>query len=377
MKIKHHTIAYDVLIRFVSFAKGITFHSVEENFTEGLQELETPYPSAILGNHVSEADIVALSLVYRRLNPKIKMIIPTREDILKPGFLNKEFRAKGILKWVFGLIDGSRLIPILMRYIGCVPVKRPFRDNSRELIKKGELRDQVDAEWTNLVTNIKRGKNLFMFPEGTYNQDGFLNQIKKGAYYLKTKIDTLHFNCFTLTYDSLSYKKSKLYIKYGKAFQLDPEKPVETITGIVKSKLGENYTITLGNLASFVLLKLGKETQLKKEKFINIIDSLRAQIQAQLPQASLASELSKSHFHSQLDTLLQKLKIAKLVELTEGGFKTLEELYQIPKSLHNLKKSNVVLYHRNQLTAHLESLDTIWNGILKDPALFSELNVTH
>ncbi|EMP06504.1 hypothetical protein LEP1GSC124_3253, partial [Leptospira interrogans serovar Pyrogenes str. 200701872] len=25
-------------------------------------------------------------------------------------------------------------------YIGCFPVKRPFRDNARELLKSGELR---------------------------------------------------------------------------------------------------------------------------------------------------------------------------------------------------------------------------------------------
>lgn len=362
MKPKHHTLTYDLLIKLVSFAKGLVFHSIEENFPEK-EELEAPYPSALLCNHVSEADVVSLAMVYPRLNPKIKMIIPAREDILSPKFLQKEFRTKGLLKWIFKLIDATNIIPFLLKYIGAVPIKRPFRDNARELLKKGELRDKVDSEWTDLVAHIKKGRNLFMFPEGTYNHDGFLNQVKRGAYYIKSKIDKLHFNSFTLTYDHLSYQKTKLYIKYGKPFEIPNDMPADKVVKLVADTLGKHYTVTLGNLTSYVLLKLETETKIKKQKIIDLLSQLKHHLEQKFPEITVASELKKESFHSQLEFLFAKLKKINLIDWEDEFIKTKEVLYHIPKSLHNLKKSNIVLYHKNQLTAHLPSLDGIWNEL--------------
>ncbi|XDD45090.1 lysophospholipid acyltransferase family protein [Leptospira sp. WS39.C2] len=363
MKPKKHTVPYDILIKLVSLAKGLVFHSIEENFPEK-EELEAPYPSALLCNHVSEADVVSLSMVYPRLNPKIKMIIPAREDILRPGFLQNEFRAKGFLKWIFKLIDASNIIPILLRYIGAVPIKRPFRDNARELVKKGELRDKVDSEWTDLVSHIRKGRNLFMFPEGTYNHDGFLNQVKRGAFYIKSKIDKLHFNSFTLTYDHLSYHKTKLYIKYGKPFEIPNEMPAEQVVKLVAETLGKHYTVTVGNLTSFVLLKLEKETKIKKQQIIQLLSQFKHQIEKQFPEITIASELRKETFQNQLEFLFQKLKKVNLIDWEDEMIRTKEVLYHIPKSLHNLKKSNIVLYHKNQLTAHREQLEKIWSQLV-------------
>lgn len=372
MKPKKRTVPYDFLIKLVSFAKGLVFHSIEENFTDTDEHLETPYPSALLCNHVSEADIVSLSMVYPRLKPKIKMIIPAREDILQSGFLQKEFRAKGIIKWIFRFIDATKIIPVLLRYIGAVPIKRPFRDNARELIKKGELRDKVDSEWTELVASIKKGRNLFMFPEGTYNHDGFLNQIKRGAYYIKSKIDSLHFNSFTLTYDHLSYKKTKLYIKYGKPFQFDSDLTADQVVRLVGEKLGQNYTVTLGNLTSYVLLKFGKETKIKKHQVADLVLKFKKQIELVFPEITIASELRKENIHTQLESIFSKLKQFKLIDGEDQTIQTKEILYHIPKSLHNLKKSNIVLYHRNQLTAHLNHFEEIWNGILTNQGVVNE-----
>lgn len=372
MKPKKRTVPYDFLIKLVSFAKGLVFHSIEENFTDTDEHLETPYPSALLCNHVSEADIVSLSMVYPRLKPKIKMIIPAREDILQSGFLQKEFRAKGIIKWIFRFVDATKIIPVLLRYIGAVPIKRPFRDNARELIKKGELRDKVDSEWTELVASIKKGRNLFMFPEGTYNHDGFLNQIKRGAYYIKSKIDSLHFNSFTLTYDHLSYKKTKLYIKYGKPFQFDSDLTADQVVRLVGEKLGQNYTVTLGNLTSYVLLKFGKETKIKKHQVADLVLKFKKQIELVFPEITIASELRKENIHTQLESIFSKLKTCKLIDGEDQTIQTKEILYHIPKSLHNLKKSNIVLYHRNQLTAHLNHLEEIWNGILTNQGVVNE-----
>ncbi|TGL45853.1 lysophospholipid acyltransferase family protein [Leptospira perdikensis] len=372
MKPKKRTVLYDFLIKLVSLTKGMVFHSIEENFSDTNEHLETPYPSAILCNHVSEADIVSLSLVYPRLKPKIKMIIPAREDILKPAFLQKEFRAKGIIKWIFQFIDATKIIPFLLRYIGAVPIKRPFRDNARELIKKGELREKVDSEWTELVANIKRGRNLFMFPEGTYNHDGFLNQIKRGAFYIKSKINSLHFNSFTLTYDHLSYQKTKLYIKYGKPFQFDSDLTADQVVRLVGEKLGKNYTVTLGNLTSFLLLKFGKETKIKKHQLVELVLKFKKQIELTFPDITIASELRKENFHPQLESIFLKLKQFKLIDWEDQTIHTKELLYHIPKSLHNLKKSNIVLYHRNQLTAHLNHLEDIWNSQFSNPGVTNE-----
>ncbi|TGK78611.1 1-acyl-sn-glycerol-3-phosphate acyltransferase [Leptospira noumeaensis] len=372
MKPKKRTVAYDFLIKLVSFTKNLVFHSIEENFSDAENHLETPYPSALLCNHVSEADVVSLSIVYPRLKPKIKMIIPAREDILAPGFLQKEFRAKGVLKWIFRFIDATKIIPFLLRYIGAVPIKRPFRDNTRELIKRGELRDTVDNEWNDLVAHIKKGRNLFMFPEGTYNQDGFLNQVKRGAYYIKSKIGQLHFNSFTLTYDHLSYKKTKLYIKYGKPFQFDPDFTADQVVKLVSEKLGKNYTVTLGNLTSFVLFKFGKETKIKQQQFIELLLKLKKQIEISFPEITLASELKGEIFHDQLESIFSNLKKFKLIDWENQIISTKESLYHLPKSLHNLKKMNTVLYHKNQLTAHMSHLEEIWNGVFTGHGAYHE-----
>ncbi|PJZ45533.1 lysophospholipid acyltransferase family protein [Leptospira brenneri] len=373
MKLQKKTLLYDFLIKLVSFTKGLIFHSVEENFTDSSESLETPYPSALLCNHVSEADIVSLSFVYPRLKPKIKMIIPAREDILKPGFLQKEFRTKGILKWIFKFVDATKIIPILLSYIGASPIKRPFRDNARELIKKGELREMVDSEWTELVARIKRGRNLFMFPEGTYNHDGFLNQIKRGAYYIKSKIDTLHFNSFTLTYDHLSYKKTKLYIKYGKPFQFSSDLTADQVVRLVGDKLGKNYTVTVGNLTSFVLLKFGKETEIKYSQILELVLKFKRQMESSFPEITIASELRKENFQTQLESIFFNLKQFKLIDWEEKTIRTKEILYHLPKSLHNLKKSNIAMYHRNQLTAHFPNLEEIWNGIFNNQGVTNEI----
>ncbi|MGQ2838363.1 1-acyl-sn-glycerol-3-phosphate acyltransferase, partial [Leptospira interrogans] len=202
-QIVHSTNTYNWLIGIVYKTTGIFFDSIEEYFSQNNHDkiLRAPYPTVIMGNHVEEGDVPALSVIHRVVQPKIKFAIPAREDILKKDFLVKEFRPKGTLKLILGMIDKTNLIPIFLKYIGCFPVKRPFRDNARELLKSGELRNMVDQEWSSLIERVSSGRNLFLFPEGTYNHDGYLNQIKKGVYFIRTKIKDVHFISFTLTYD--------------------------------------------------------------------------------------------------------------------------------------------------------------------------------
>ncbi len=364
------TFAYGQMINLVYIASKMKFGSVEEHFPEGASEksLASVYPTALLANHVSEADILALSIVYRRLSPQIKMTIPTREDLLRNDFLRKEFRAKGLLKLIFSLIDKSGIIPAYMSFIGCVPIKRPFRDNSRDLLKKGELRDAVDADWSSLVETIEKGKNLFMFPEGTFNHDGFLNQIKKGVFYLKSKVTEIQFNSFNLTYDSLSFKKTKLHISYGSPFAIGKEETSDQVTKIVQDKLGEGYTITLGNLFSYLLFKLEENSLLSIESLNQRIIIMRDKILTEYSALRIGSELRKYSGIKDLDQILKRLKQMKFIDLVGGKVKILSALTSIPKSMHHLEKHNIVLYHKNQLTKHLEKLDKIFESSIKNAA---------
>ncbi|GBF48780.1 acyltransferase [Leptospira ryugenii] len=358
--IKHATVPYNVLIRFVQASGALFFSDVEEHYLHESESLISPYPTAIIGNHVSEIDIPSLAIVYRKLNPKIKMTIPAREDIMRKDFLTKEFRTKGLTKLLLKGIDKSGMIPFLLAYIGCMPIKRPFRDNSRELIKKGELRETVDSEWNTLVTNIDLGRNLFMFPEGTYSQDGFLNQIKRGVFYLKSKVPTIHFNYFNLTYDTLSFKKSKLHITYGLPFQIREEESPDAVAKLVEDKLGKAFVLTLGNILSYTLLKFEEGTVIPLENLRKQIATLRDRILENHPELKMGSELKKFSDLTFLKTALQKIEKAKLIQQVEGKIKILGNLTAVPKSLHQLKKHNVVLYHKNQLRMHLNKLDALF-----------------
>lgn len=304
MKVQNRTLLYDFLIWMVSLSKRLVFHSVEEFFSEDRDTLSSPYPTALLANHVSEQDVVSLSFVYRRLSPKIKMIIPAREDLLRPSFLQKEFTAKGFLGMVFAFIDFTRIIPMLIRYIGGVPIKRPFRDNARELLRSGELRDKVEAEWSMMVNEIRKGRNLFMFPEGVFNQDGYLGQVKKGAYYLKSKIPKLQFNSFTLTYDHLSFPKTKLCIQYGKPFSIEGDWSADKVIRFLADKLGENYVVSLGNLTSFILLQWKENTPLPKMKLIQLLEQMRAGLQKIAPKLAFTKEILNQIDVRSLDHLL-------------------------------------------------------------------------
>ncbi|BDA79230.1 acyltransferase [Leptospira kobayashii] len=357
------TLPYDFLINLVYKSRGLIFHSIEEHFSDEGDSFASPYPSALIANHVSEADISALSAVYRRLSPRVKVIIPAREDILKKDFLQKEFRTKGILKLILTAIDKSHIIPFLLNYIGCAPIKRPFRDNARDLMKKGELRETVEAEWSFLVSKIKDGRNLFMFPEGTYNHDGYLNQIRKGAYYLKSKIGNLQFNSFTFTYDSISTDKSTLHISYGNPFSLEEGMDADTVTQLVEEKLGSGYVLTTGNLLSYILFKLENQVKTSTEKLNLVLNDFNDRITKEYPGLKKGSSLRKNFSRQGLDPIFKKLIREKYIDIKEDSIVLLDKLTTIPKSIHNLKKNNTILYHKNQLNWHLEKLDSIWAGL--------------
>lgn len=87
-QIVYSTKTYDRLIGLVYKTRGILFDSIDEYFSENNRDqvLNAYYPTVIIGNHVEEGDVPALSVIYRAIQPKIKFAIPAREDILKKIF---------------------------------------------------------------------------------------------------------------------------------------------------------------------------------------------------------------------------------------------------------------------------------------------------
>lgn len=356
---------YNWMIDLVYKIRGVAFDSFEEYFPAGSSEekLHAPYPSVLMANHVSEADIPALAAVYRHVWPKIKFAIPAREDMLGKGFLVNELRPKGIMKLFLKMVDATMLIPKFMDYIGCVPIKRPFRDNARELLKKGELRDMVEQEWSFLSEKIAQGRTLFLFPEGTFNHDGYLNQIKKGIYFLRSKFKGLHFNSFTFTYDYFSSKKAELHIGYGDLFPIPEEAGADEVAGIVREKLGKGYAVTTGNLASYLLLKCEGKAKESKTKLLGALKALAETIRAKHPEIYISRRFFEDGLAAAFDSFLHKSKEKGYLKL-DGEYVVFDEkLFHPPKEIHNLKKKNLILYHRNQLTFHLPKLEAAWSGL--------------
>ncbi|MDV6236331.1 1-acyl-sn-glycerol-3-phosphate acyltransferase [Leptospira ellisii] len=360
--IVYSTRTYDWLIGLVYRTRGILFDSIEEYFSDSNrnQILRAPYPTVIIGNHVEEGDVPALAAIHRTVHPKIKFAIPAREDILQRNFLVKEFRPKGTLKFIFHLIDKSNVIPVFLNYIGCFPVKRPFRDNARELLKKGELRNMVDQEWSALVERVRSGRNLFMFPEGTFNHDGYLNQIKKGVYFIRTKIRDVHFISFTLTYDYLSAKKTQLHIAYGDNFDISEKAESDEVANIVKERLGKNYVATSGNLLSAILLQLGSETSVGKETLLKRLQNAAEELRKKGKDIHVSGKLFSSHLEEAFQNIIKKGLDQKLLKLDgNGNVLGTDKLKHKEGDVKNLIKKNTFQYHANQLTFHKAELDKI------------------
>ncbi len=351
-KLKNATITYNRVIDLFYFASKTLFSRREEIFLTKDKFLPTDYPTAILSNHVSPLDVPALAVVYRRLLPKIRMIIPTREDMLQKNFLVKEFRPKGIAKFFMHLVDLSNLGPLVLAFIGCVPIKRPFRDNSRAMLKEGSLRDQVDKEWDTLKIEIESGRNLFMFPEGTFNRDGFLSPIKRGPWVLVQKIPNLKFVSFTLTYDTLS-AKNDLYITFNGKLERNAEDSENQFLAKIKETFGKGYAIHPGNLIAYLLLRF-KPKSLPVPSFVSFILSFIKEIQSRFPEIPIASDWS--NLETRIKIITSHLKSKASWNKDEIHFDP--SLFVEPED-HYSQKSHPLHYYRNQLQIHLPSLAQI------------------
>jgi hypothetical protein len=257
------------------------FHSVYLYFKKDHPFVEAPHPTTLLANHVAETDIVALAHVYSKI-PKVrtKFCFAMRQDIIEPDFLVKEFAPKGLTRFILWMIDKSRIIKILLVYIGGIGVKRAFRDDARKLLKQGELRDIVDSQWDKLADGALNGRNLFLFPEGKFSENGNLESIKRGTYLIFQRIANASYNYFNFTYDYISETKPVLHIGVGEYSRFPQDADEYTLAAEIKTRLGNSYVLTQGNIFSCILFQTDVKAGISEDKLIQKLNQFLEKVKS-------------------------------------------------------------------------------------------------
>lgn len=340
------------------------FHSVHQYFKTPEKILSVPHPTVLLANHVSEEDIVALSHVYPNIPEKNKFCFAMRQDIVEPDFLVKEFEPKGLIKFILWLIDKSKIIKILLIYIGGIGVKRAFRDDARKLLKQGELRDLVDSQWDKLADGVLKGRNLFLFPEGKFSETGNLDPIKRGTFLIFQRIPNVSYNYVNFTYDFITERKPILHICYGEISKFPANADEYILANDIKNKIGNNYILTPGNVFSFFLfredLKTGiSEIELAKKlsKFIEKINVTNKYFIAK----DLLSDSLVSLFSSFLEKAIHN---NFLVKDNFGIIRSTDKLLvNTFKNSKDMRRKNIYLYHSNQLKYYFQEFDKVYSEL--------------
>lgn len=354
IKIQKYGFFAECIIHIVYLVSKFALKKVDHYFLDGNpRRLDLPYPTVYIANHVSELDIPGLATIHKRIqNPRIQYTIPVREDIVQKNFLVKEFRPKGILKYILHLIDLTGILPLLFRIVGAVPVKRPFRDNARAMVKDGSLRDQVDKDWTILSDNIDLGKNVVVFPEGVFSEDGNLRVIKNGIAHLSEKKPGLNYFYFNFTYDLLSDKKPCLHIGFGELFQINPASKKEEITSMIKEKLSRAYVVNSANLVSFLILSsdlfVGKDKIWIQKSVTDLAKKIHDKENAMVENALLDSQTET------IDRILSVMVKRKLISFSKEGIYAKGPKWEIennPEKPKSYRKDKPFTYHKNQLRA--------------------------
>lgn len=370
MKVRKYGIFAEFILGIVFLASKFVFSRIYRYFPEGTsRKLNLPYPTVYFANHVAETDVPGLSNVHCLIKkPRIQYTIPVRQDILEKNFLVNEFKPRGFLKSILKSIDKIELLPRLFRIVGAVPVKRPFRDNARAMIKDGSLRDQVDKDWQILVENVDLGKNVVLFPEGAFSDTGYLAQIKNGIFHLSQKKPDLNFFYFNFTYDFLSRKKPSIHIGFGELFKMDPSLTKDQVIQNVRERLGKIYTVTAANLSSFVILMSDIYKGKNKEWVANFVTRLARQIadSGYYVSTPLWKGREKKIIKKILGQMIKKkvLTIDKNGNLDRGQKWELE--YQSDKS-RKLRKERPFYYHKNQLTYFQDEVLEKIKGMVQIP----------
>jgi len=338
------------------------FHSVYLYFKKDHPFVEAPHPTTLLANHVAETDIVALAHVYSKI-PKVrtKFCFAMRQDIIEPDFLVKEFAPKGLTRFILWMIDKSRIIKILLVYIGGIGVKRAFRDDARKLLKQGELRDIVDSQWDKLADGALNGRNLFLFPEGKFSENGNLESIKRGTYLIFQRIANASYNYFNFTYDYISETKPVLHIGVGEYSRFPQDADEYTLAAEIKAKLGNSYVITQANFFSYILFRENVRTGISEEKLIQKLNKFLEKIKSK-NQYFIAKELlSDKVIPLFLKFLTKAIKSGFLVRDESSNVRSTEKLATSNfRNGKDMRRRNPYLYHCNQLKYYVEEFDRFY-----------------
>jgi len=355
------TFLYRFLIKIVYYTTKLMFSSVHTYFRNDSHAVNAPHPTVLLANHVSETDIVALAHVYPLIQEKTKFCFAMRQDIAEPNFLVKEFEPKGFLKFILWLIDKSLIIKVLLVYIGGIGVKRAFRDDARKLLKQGELRDLVDSQWDKLADGVLKGRNLFLFPEGKFSENGNLDAIKRGTYLIFKRIPNVSYNYFNFTYDFISKSKPVLHIGFGQHSKFPENADEYQLAADIKTKLGNNYVLTQGNLFSYLLFKDDVKNGIGEKNLSRKLDRFLEKIKSS-NKYFIAKDLLSEHLFSLFDEfLIQAIKAGFVKKDANGLITATEKLFTTNfRNGKDMRRRNTYLYHYNQLKYYFDDLEKFY-----------------
>ncbi|MDX1960288.1 MAG: 1-acyl-sn-glycerol-3-phosphate acyltransferase [Leptospiraceae bacterium] len=351
----------NLFLRTVSLARFLVFNKVYVYYNTQ-KKVEVVYPTIIMANHVNEFDIPSMTYISRFVLGDSRYTIPAREDILKKGFLVKEFEPKGFLKLVLRAIDASGIIPFLFRFVNAVGVKRPFRDNSRTLMKSGDFKNEIDKNWDILAAKVNEGNNLFLFPEGTYSYDGYPNPFRKGITLFMKKVPNVSFNFIALTYDSLTNNKTDSHITIGELVK--PEfASDEEVLAFCRKRIGSMLVLTEGNLFSWTIFQDILIKGITSENLFNKIHYFLEKLKL-LKTIHISTKLIEGKFSNNLFKFLERATKEKFLRKEDNQYFSEPKLHEKPfEKTYKFKKQNPYLYHKNQLNFHAQKMEETWNQL--------------
>lgn len=350
------------ILRVIAFSRHLILKDIHLYSETGKKEIFIEYPCVIVANHVSELDVSVVAYCGRYAKGKTLFTVPAREDILQPNFLVKEFKPKGLWKLILKGIDFTNIVPNLLKLVHAIPVKRPFRDNAKELMKEGKLRTHVEENWEIIANGMLEGKNVFMFPEGTYTDDGYVNSLRRGIGILKEKMSNLKINFVSLSYDHLSFSKPDVHVFLGNLHEFPSYLEDGTVSKYVRDMLGSKLVAHHGNLFSFACFTEEVQKGISKLAFLKRLEAWIEKLKSK--NIYLSARFSEKNFMKIFETLLDKTLAMKLLEFKNQILTLTEKAKHKPfERAARFRKANPLLFHKNQLRFHEKTLLETWNEI--------------
>lgn len=350
---------YKALIYTIKLSSPFVFQDVDIYFRNNIKTIPTPNPTVIFANHIAEYDVSAIAYLFPYIYPKIKFSFPMRQDISEEKFLQKEFKQKGFVGLLFQIIDFTNVIPRALKYIGGLPIKRPFRDDARNLIKSGELEKIIEEQWSILSESIKSGRNIFLFPEGKFGYSGGVDPIRKGIWLLGQKIENLNYVPVTFTYDFLSYEKPALHIFVGNNKKYNLNLGEKETLNQLRIELSTNFVITPANLFSYLIMRPFMEKGIPKGKLIEKIIYIATQIHLS-GKYKVSNEFFQKKIKTRILKLIQKAIGENFLIQSSEVVVSSDKLHTTEfTSLRLCRKLNPYFYHSNQLKMQSNDIEQL------------------